>query len=120
MKAWLSSVVENQLLDVLFRHTKEIENVQHTLTIETSRCLKLDLGLGAPGNSKTSRMKHKKVVRTVADRNNLGDWNAVLRRERLEKLTLLACINNRVSGYKLAGESLRRLVDFELKMDISP
>lgn len=50
--------LSGQLGDIIIVQTKQVEDIDQTFSVQTSRCFELDLGLGAPGDTKASRVKH--------------------------------------------------------------
>jgi hypothetical protein len=73
-----------------------MKNVRHVLSVQAGRCFELDHALGTPGDSKSSGMEHKKVIGTITNSNGLSNWDVVFGGNRLQELTLLTGVDDRV------------------------
>lgn len=64
-------------------------------------------------------MEHEKVIGTITDSSGLSDRDVVLGRNGLQKLALLAGIDDRVGGNEFSCQGLRCWIYLELHMIIS-
>lgn len=104
-----------QLSDILLLQSEQVEDIDQALPVNTGRCLKLHLGLCAPGNTKAGLVEHEEVVGSVADGDCLAKRDVVLRSDGLEQSALLGSIDDGLALDQFAGQCLSLGIDFELK-----
>jgi len=92
-----------ELENILLLETEQVENIDQALSVNTGWSLELDLGLGAPGDTKASLVKHEKIIGTITDSQCLGDGNVVLSSDRFKKSALLGRIDDRLRLDQSAG-----------------
>jgi hypothetical protein len=83
-----------ELENVLLLQTEQVENVDQALSVNAGWSLELDLGLGAPGDTKASLVKHEKIIGTITDSQCLGNGNVVLGGDGFEETALLGSIDD--------------------------
>lgn len=103
-----------KLVDVFAVQAEQVEDINEALAVGAGWCFELDLGLGAPGNTKASGMKHEQIVCAVADSNCLGDGDVVLRRDRVEESALLGGVDDGLGFDQFSGQGLGGRVDLKL------
>lgn len=107
-----------ELDDILLLETEKVENIDQALSVNTGWGLELDLGLGAPGDTKASLVKHEKIIGTIADSQCLGDGNIVLSSDGFKKGALLSSIDDGLRLDQSTGQGLSFSVDFELDIGL--
>lgn len=86
--------LDGELENIFLLKTEQVENVDQALSVDTGWGLELDLGLGAPGDTKASFVKHEEIIGTITDSQCLGDGNVVLGSNRFKKGALLSSIDD--------------------------
>lgn len=107
-----------ELGDILLLETEKVENIDQALSVNTGWGLELDLGLGAPGDTKASLVKHEKIIGTIADSQCLGDGDIVLSSDGLKKGALLSGIDDGLRLNQSAGQGLSFSVNFKLDIGL--
>ena len=64
--------------NILVVQAQQVKDISQALAVDASGGFKLDLGLGAPGDTQACCVKHEKIIGSVTDADRLREGNVVL------------------------------------------